>query len=522
MNSHQWPRDRTQQLCSSLLSFLAGKQDRYILSPQAFRDPNLPRLAELGYLHLYGIGAHTDICNMPYYTKIKYLVADPAETHFPEGFFDYVYLAHSPVECTEVLLREFARILSDNGTLIIITDSDPQGINRSLLTLATKLGFKETYQKVEELHSCSLHALKRTNSNVRRLNPSVNLVCPTLGLEEGLAEYTLHLKTRLEQAGIRVNLYRTWRTIQNKSPTIIEYEPRLHQEIPDEGFIIEAHRLPARHSILIELHNVVKRVLAKPSELFQLLRLITLDLGHLIEVMSDVSRKQALHAFQMNLLLVRSNELARLSGVRRYVIMPHIAYRSTEPQTSHPKEQIHLGSFGFASKAKNFDKICDQAKKLKIPLTLMLSINRLNERTEREGRTLAKQLQSRYASEQIRIQVGFFSEKELRTELTKCTHLISAQDDSLGTSGSLRYMISTGRPVISVDNMQAREAQVYRVKNLRMLTIKYLSMTNDAVNSDDGFRYLMKYLESLPEIEPSEDDLQKASSPKFSRPRIKS
>jgi SAM-dependent methyltransferase len=484
--------------CSNLISFLVGRQDRYILSANALYDRNLSPLAELGYRHLYGIGPNTAIYDMPYYTKIKYLVADPTNTHFPESFFDCVYVSHPSAGPTEAFLRESARILDDEGILIITTQTNSRIAGSDFLALARKFGFKETHHQLAGSEPCLLQAMMRSNSRKKRKVDSVNLVCPTLGRHEGIAEYTLHLKKRFEEAGIQANVFTTWKTNHNHYPTIIEYEPRLQQEIPEESFIIEAHRLPSRYSISVELRNSLNRVLANPNELFQFLRLITLDVFHLIRVIGQIGSKRGLGIFEENVLLVRSNELAEFSGVARYVLMPHIAYASSElppPQNG----QIRLGSFGFATKGKNFDKICDLAKKLGLQLTLMLSINEFNERTERETQTLAQQLRCRYESEQVHVHVGFFSDEEIRKELGKCTHLISAQDDSLGTSGSLRYMISIGRPVISLDSMQAREAQVYRVKSLDMLTLKYLRLTTEPINLDDGFRYLVKFLESLPE-----------------------
>jgi SAM-dependent methyltransferase len=480
------------------------------LSANALYDRNLSRLAELDYRHLYGIGPNAAIYDMPYYTKIKYLVADPSNTHFPESFFDCVYVSHPSAGLTEAFLRESARILNDDGILIITTQTNSQ-IAGPDLTLARKLGFKETHHQLASSEPCLLQAMMRSTPRKKRKLDSVNLVCPTLGRHEGIAEYTLHLKKRFEQAGIHANAFTTWKTNHNDYPTIIEYEPRLQQEIPEESFIIEAHRLPSRYSISVELRNSVKRVLTNPGELFQFLRLIILDVPHLIGVIGQIGSKRGLGILEGNMLLVRSNELAESSGVARYVLMPHIAYESSE-LSPRQNGRIHLGSFGFATKAKNFDKICSLAKKLGFQLTLMLSINGFNERTERETQTLAEQLRCRYGSEQIKIHVGFFSDEEIRKELGKCTHLISAQDDSLGTSGSLRYMISIGKPVISLDNMQAREAQVYRVKSLDMLTLKYLRMTTEPINLDDGFRYLVKFLRSLPEIESPNSSAQRKTS----------
>jgi len=469
-------------------------KQKYILSLEALDDRNLWRLAEQGYRHLYGIGLNNKIFGMPHYTKIKYLIANPSQTHFPEAFFDIIYLAHPSVEITETLMREAARIINDQGT-IIITGS-PRA-NSKLIALAEKIGYGTTHKQVSGPKSCSLQSLSRPNprSRERKLG-SVNIVCPTLGRHEGISEYTSHLKARFDLEGIKANLLQTWKKVGNQYPTIIEYEPRLEQDIPAEGFIIEAHRLPSRQSIFVELRNAIKRVIAKPSELTGILRQTILDTGHLTEVIDDIGNERALKSIEKNLLLARSNELAKLSNITNYILMPHIAYAFDELPAA-PAGQIHLGSFGFASKTKNFEKICQRAETLGVHLTLLLTINSANDRTEKESRELAEEIRRQHATKNIQISVGFFSDEEIRTKLSKCSHFISAQDDSLGSSGSLRYMISLGRPVISIDNMQAREAQVYRIASLDELTLEYLRGISEPINLDDGFRYLIKFLESL-------------------------
>lgn len=180
--------------------------------------------------------------------------------------------------------------------------------------------------------------------------------------------------------------------------------------------------------------------------------------------------------------------------------MPHIAYPKANMEINTNIE-LKLGSFGFVFKFKNFHKICKLAKKLNIPLILLLSIPERKstggDKLERErALKLANKIKKKYQSGTIKIEIGFFDDKYIAKELSNCSHIIFAQKSANQTSGSMRFAIALNKPVIALDSYQAREAQVYRVKRLSNINLGYLSTHKEPINIDDGLQYLIKILES--------------------------
>ena len=439
----------------------------YILCMDAIQHNNrLVEFAESGYRHLYGISQSSNVYHMPHYNKIKYMLADPGHTHFPDEMFDYIFAISSTSQ-----MDEARRIAKDNA-LLIMSNGKQIVINKP--------------QK-------------------SRLPKEVNLVCPSLDKKDGISQYTYKLADRLRHAGITPHLYKSENDIRNKGlKTIMQYEVSLKVKLPDKdkGYIIEAHATPSWRIIFLEIRTRLRGLLRDPADIFNILYLFIFHFDYVKGIIGRLGNREEIRKLQLQTLLLRSNELAKASGIKKYTIMPHIAYPSGAVRRTEGAmaSELHIGSFGFSMESKNFSKICKLAQKLGIKCTILLSITDVSTSNRKVQIEYAERLRKKYSSSKIHIIIadnyGIFTDEQIRALLRQCTHLISAQNDALGTSGSMRYMISMGKPVISVSNYQAIEAQVHRVKFLGDITTEYLLHTKSLTLLDDGFAYLLKVLES--------------------------
>jgi len=447
---------------------MVSKKSDYILSTEALGDAVLTQMAKDGYEHLYGISDSKGIFSQEGYTKIKYLIAEKTDTHFPNSMFDIVYTYEAQeMALGSPSLREYTRITKNGGRILLMTRSGNQAM---------------------------AIPIKKEN-NV--LPKEINLICPSLGKQEGISEYTLNLEKKFVEVRIKAHLYKSTSEIQDTSlKTIIEYEPGLGQTLPDvpKGYIIEAHATPSNQIFWLELKNRIKGAIRDPNDAYGIFKLLVLHPRYCYRAIKRMGNKNALKQLQMQTLLVRNNELGKASKVEKYFIMPHIAYNQVEALSTTPSDEIIIGSFGFATESKNFDKICELAKRLGIKCILLASINQVDEYATRMQKAYAEKLVKKYTSDKITIETGFFTEDYIRKKLSTCSHLISAQNSALGVSGTLRFMASIGKPVISIDNIQSRDAQVHRVHSLSEIDIDYLKRVQEPIIVADGFANLMKVL----------------------------
>ena len=181
-----------------------------------------------------------------------------------------------------------------------------------------------------------------------------------------------------------------------------------------------------------------------------------------------------------------------LSNVPRYFIMPHIAYPDYGIR-AHPNGMC-IGTFGFLSRNKRFESICDLAIRLNVPAIIVMTIN--DSSPDARIRKYASKIMKKYSTfKNIEISFGFFKEDDILQRLKNCSHIIFNQKNSkIQTSGSYRFLRHLGIPIISTNSFQAIESQVYRVNSLKEITLDYLKETRAPPNQDDGFRYLLNIL----------------------------
>lgn len=497
-------------------------KDSYILDCGASSDPTPGYLSELGYEHLYAIDLDKNITDMPYYWRIKYMYGSMLNTHFPDNMFDAVITVSSiehgeGVPQAKRFIDESKRILKDGGLLFITTDYNEAHIDTkgmklyglqwkifdrseitSIINYARSIGFEPyidgsfpkqkgtiTYNKrLEKGYSFVLLAFRLKKK--MKANPirEVNIICASLGKVDGISKYSESLARRFAEAGIKAHLYRKEGEIENKHiPVILEYDTQNGSVMPqNKKTIIELHSPPASRKVLV---NQMFKLLDPRAPFWR---------NPIGRLRKHISSEKALSSLEDWPLLMFNNELAEEAGITKYTLMPHIAY----PKINYKKKTkrgICIGSFGFALKNKHFDKICARAKRLGVRAVIVVSSPNVNPTVENESKQIVKKLREDYESDKIKI-VDSYDDVRTLGELSVCTHMIFAQEGMRGISGSMRFAMALNVPVIATDSYPARETQAHRVKNLNDITIDYLKKTTEPTKLDDGFVYLLKFLES--------------------------
>ena len=430
----------------------------FILNADVAALPELlPKLAERGCRNLYGFGKDQGIYEMPLYTKIKYEVNDKRACHFPDNFFDIIVDGSLAID--KAPKEEYHRLLVNGG--ILIQDA-----------VSKWRVFK---------------AKKKTKF---KLPKEINLVVSTKGIPEGIRYTTDIMKKRLEENGIKVNLCKTMNEARRGIPTILEWMP--YMPLPkDRKVIVEAHDLPTLNNIGFSFYRIFSDV-----------RYWIYAPIYAVKFLAFQKRNiEAKRLMPKHLFIVRAYELAQKAGLKNYYIMPHCLPESQEIIAKLQERELKstkplcLGAYGFAAWYKNFEETCKIAKRLNIRLIMLLSVNYNNKLAIKETEGNAKKLQKEYSSKLIQIKIGEWSNEQIRKELEPATHIISTQVSVDNISSSMRFAYSLGKPIISLNNYQAKEAQVIRARSAEDITLEFLKRTRkERIYMDDGIRYLIKIL----------------------------
>jgi hypothetical protein len=427
----------------------------FILNADVAALPELlPKLASRGCRNLYGFGVVVNVYDMPLYTQIKYEVNDKRGCHFPDNFFDMIVDASG--ENDDLLKNEYHRLLKDGGVMVL------KGKAKWLIFRANK--------KPE-----------------RRLPKEINIVVSTKGIPEGIRYTTDIMRKRLEENGIKVNLCKDMGEARRGIPTILEWMP--YMPLPrDRKVIVEAHDLPTLNNIGFSFYRIFSDARYWMYAPIYAAKFLAFQKRNM-----EAKRRMKKH-----LLIVRTYELAEKGGIKDYYIMPHClpegqaAVEKLQERELSSRKPLCLGAYGFAAWYKNFEETCRIAKRLNIRLVMLLSINYNNKLAVKETRGNALKLKRKYGNKLIRIKIGEWTNEQIRKELGPATHMISTQVSVDNISSSMRFAYSLGKPIISLDNYQAKEAQVIRVAP-ENITKRFLENTrNERIYMDDGTRYLLK------------------------------
>ncbi len=164
-------------------------------------------------------------------------------------------------------------------------------------------------------------------------------------------------------------------------------------------------------------------------------------------------------------MLYRANEVAEADHVSSYTLFPHLSYLNV-PELPKRNVPCRLGSFGFASRGKRHEELILAARRLRIPLTLLLSINtEVGEKVAEDMGQYAASLQRR-SGRDVELVCGFFSYEEIEQRLADCSHLIFTTEGALSNSGSMQLAKRLKKPILSLESFQAQQAQVHQFGSL--------------------------------------------------------
>ena len=430
----------------------------FILNADVAALPELlPKLAERECRNLYGFGKDQSVYDMPLYTKIKYEVNDKRNCHFPDNFFDIIVDGSGDID--EAQKDEYYRLLASGGIMMF-----KKGKKMNIYKSNKKLKFN--------------------------LPKELNIVVSTKGIPEGIRYTTDIMKKRFEENGIKVNLCKTMKEAKRGIPTILEWMP--YMPLPkDRKVIVEAHDLPTLNNIGFSFYRIFSDVRYWMYAPIYAVKFLAFQKKNL----------EAKRGMKKHLFITRTYELAEKGGIKDYYVMPHCLPESQEAIEKLQEEELRskkplcLGAYGFAAWYKNFEETCKIAKKLNIRLIMLLSVNYNNKLAIKETKGNAMKLKREYESELIQIKIGEWTNEQIRRELEPATHIISTQVSVDNISSSMRFAYSLGKPIISLNNYQAKEAQVIRARSSEEITREFLERTRkEKIFMDDGIRYLIKLL----------------------------
>jgi len=461
-----------------LQTLLKGEWNKYVLSAEALGDKNILAFAKQGFRHLHGISLEQEIYNMPDHTWIKYSVNNMYDTHYPDGMFNVVYNLNPRVD-TGSFVNEAQRILSNNG----------------LLVLHKKARMHPIFKDMQPIRVGKTIKVYQISKAEGRLPRQVSIICRNLGKKEGTVYTTQRMAKRLEECGIKVGLYKRYADAPKNSIKIVEWALGLKTPIPkDPNAIIQAHELLREtNDIGFSWQRLVRDRGYIPWLMFYALGMVKPHEG----TIGKVNAKLKGHT-----LITFTYELAKEAGFRDFVIAPHIVPAPAKDITKRwakleKNQPLHIGSQGFAAWYKNNDAFCELAKRLGVKATLLLSVNHNTPESIVETEHFIRQIRNKYGYLQnLTIKVGAWTDGELAEELDSCTHLISPQVPVRNVSSSMRFFASLGKPIISPDHFQSREAQVIR-RDLRDVDGEFLENTRYTItNMDDGLHYMLAILKA--------------------------
>lgn len=405
---------------SQLIEFIASnfKEDSRILILLPEGLSLVEKLFEIGFTRLYALSSSKDVYNMPYNYRIRYLYCNSDATHFPPKFFDCC-IALGNISSRKV--GYLIEILKNNGTLIC---------SERYSDLLHQRG----ESVINSIRAYSFSSRHNTYPEVK----DIELLSYSSG-RGGISEYTHLLRSRL------ATKYRTeviGSVEESRSDTvIIEYARGLALKniTRDVEYLVSKGK-----RVFVEVHDSLKGLGKDKVEWLE----------------------------QRCTLLYRSNESGEYDGVHRYYIMPHISYTNVEPLEKYSDTELYLGTFGFAGRYKRFDLLARVAKKLKLPIKMMISINKevesrnyLQSITSLEkilGKSLGEN--SEVEKDGVYVRTGFFELEDIRKEMGECSHILFAhRSNTYYHSGTMTLAKRFNRPVIACDSFQSRQAQCVRV-----------------------------------------------------------
>lgn len=322
----------------------------------------------------------------------------------------------------------------------------------------------------------------------------INIYYPNLYVKGSDTWYIELLRDRLQEKDIEANLINDLSKQDRSIPTMIEYLPQIVKEIPnDRSYIIDVLAAPSNSRMFVEMKAMIK----SPRKLVSNIKFALKN----PEYASTITKRAGVLDFKElqnnNLLLVRDHHVAKTIGITKYEIAQIPNPKAKKLLDKSNKDEIHIGTVGFATRNKNNDLIAEMAQRLGIKATIIATISRENKIGTDGMSNIAKEL-DKYKSDKIKIITQPLSDEEIEKYLSYCTHFIFAQDDTNKPSSSLREMAKYGKPIIATQSTQAKEARVPNiVKSLNQITIEYLREKTALTYPPDGIEAMAKAIKEF-------------------------
>ena len=392
-----------------------------VLQLEVERGNLLPWLKGSGFENLYGASRLSQVYDLPDYTSIRYMRTWATRTHLPQSFVDCCVLTRSPSraevgDILEILRPEGLAVLPEAGAGAAESGFERAGsIGGKMVLLEKTVG--------AEPHSGDVSILSYSDSG------------------GGIGEYARLLEERFREAGVRAEIVRGPESA-TADDVLVEYAnglaggKRLVQDVRE--LVVKGRR------VLVEVHDTLERF----------------------------SKEDRRHLQEQALLLYRANEAAERDAVKRYVVVPHASYATLPILGPREAGGTAIGSFGFAARYKRYPLIARAARRLGVPLRLMVSVNgevspaRTAESLSELGNELGVPIRGAgsYSSAGVEARVGFFTPAEIEEEMGRCSHVVFAHTTSgFHQSGVMTMAKRFARPIVALDSFQARQAQVLRV-----------------------------------------------------------
>ena len=423
-------REQTDNAITSEIEGRLKAKDSRIVQIEVGEGSVLGRLREKGFTMLYGTSVNRRIYDLPHATSIRYVYCGSYNTHFPPSFFDCSVATGIR---SQKDLGAVSELLKEGGFAIVRPGPEMDPSRAGLRRLGALTDGLEVYERISESRGSRAAAEGDAGVSILSYSPGAG----------GIAEYTSLLRERLTSWGKKVEVVEKPESASGQT-VVVEYANGL---VRGSGLVRDVALLSAQGKrVVVEVHDTLERF----------------------------PHAQRLRLQGMCVIAYRANEAAERDRVERYYLLPHISFTDILQSPFETGPEMVLGSFGFAARYKRTEMLIRLARKLRVPLNLMVSLN--EEVGIEKSMGVLRQLEpefgsplpgeGEYSMEGVRLRVGFLERSEIAREMAACSHIVFAHTSSnLQHSGVMTMAKRFSRPIVAIDSFQARQAQVVRVKS---------------------------------------------------------
>jgi hypothetical protein len=284
---------------------------------------------------------------------------------------------------------------------------------------------------------------------------NICIVCRTLGRKCGIGEHSRHLANSISALAVPA----ASEVPPECEIVFIQYEPALYHTT--EEVISEIELLKGK-TVVLDCHNITEKAYNK----LKWNAIIATKTGKIP------------NTYQLNL------------------VIPSLPVSQTN---NREDDRLMLGSFGFAFPHKNYHKIVELGRRLRVKVKILAAPNDSNAYALESSTAYLNKLR-KLRDENFILIDQFLPESDVIKELQECSHLIVACSDveHWPTSAAIRMMALAGRPIIAVRSQAAEDANAVMVNGLEEITIDFLrKYSNVSCKPYDGLQDYMTLIDKL-------------------------